>query len=116
MGHFVEMRERRAAEARAKWRELVSDQIHSGKSVAAFCREHGLSGWQLYAWKKRLRESAGTKFVEVEVLRGEEAALSGPEPGRAIEVRLKGGRSLVVEAGFDAQHLRALLAVVDTEA
>jgi hypothetical protein len=33
---------------------------------------------------------------------------------RAIEVRLGGGRSLVVEPGFDAAHLRALLAVVDT--
>jgi hypothetical protein len=33
---------------------------------------------------------------------------------RAIEVRLGGGRCLVVEPGFDAAHLRALLAVVDT--
>jgi Stage II sporulation protein E (SpoIIE) len=75
-----------------------------------------LSGSQLYAWKKRLGEAEGMKFVEVEVVRGEGAARPGPMPGRAIEVRLNGGRSLVVEPGFDAQHLRALLAVLDTEA
>ena len=115
MDQFVGMRERRA-EAWAKWRGLVSDQMQSGKSVAAFCREHGLSGSQLYAWKKRLREAEGTKFVEVEVVRGEEAARLGPVRGRAIEVRLNGGRSLVVEPGFDEQHLRALLAVLDREA
>jgi len=34
----------------------------------------------------------------------------------AIEIRLKGGRSLVVEPGFDAGHLRALLAVLEAGA
>jgi hypothetical protein len=34
----------------------------------------------------------------------------------AIEVRFGGGRSLVVEPGFDARHLRELLAVLDTPA
>ena len=34
----------------------------------------------------------------------------------AIEVRLMRGRSLVVEPGFDAYHLRALLAVLEAEA
>jgi hypothetical protein len=36
--------------------------------------------------------------------------------GRAIEVRLGRGRSLVVEPGFDAHHLRALLSVLDADA
>ncbi|HVH85112.1 MAG TPA: hypothetical protein VM912_00180 [Terriglobales bacterium] len=35
---------------------------------------------------------------------------------RGIEVRLVGGRSLVVEPGFDAHHLRALLSVLEGEA
>jgi hypothetical protein len=34
----------------------------------------------------------------------------------AIEVRLNKGRSLLVEPGFDASHLRALLTVLETEA
>lgn len=33
-----------------------------------------------------------------------------PEKNRALEVRLARGRSVMVEAGFDAAHLRAVLA------
>jgi hypothetical protein len=32
-----------------------------------------------------------------------------------IEVRLIGGRSLVVEPGFDAGHLRAMLTVLENQ-
>jgi transposase-like protein len=56
------MRERKL-EAWAEWRGLVSEQIESGKSVAAFCRERGLTVSQLFAWKKRLREAEAAKFV-----------------------------------------------------
>ena len=34
----------------------------------------------------------------------------------AIEVRLGRGRSLLVEPGFDAHHLRALISVLEAEA
>ena len=33
--------------------------------------------------------------------------------GRAIEIRLGGGRSILVEPGFDAAHLGAVLAVLE---
>ena len=48
----------------SRWRGLVSDQVASGKSVAAFCREHGLRVWQFYEWKKRLLGSATQVFDE----------------------------------------------------
>jgi hypothetical protein len=35
-------------------------------------------------------------------------------PGSTIEVRLHNGRSLMVAEEFDARHLRALLAVVES--
>jgi hypothetical protein len=38
----------------AKWRRLVSEQIASGQTVAAFCRDRGLRVWQFYDWKKQL--------------------------------------------------------------
>jgi hypothetical protein len=38
------------------------------------------------------------------------------QQAKAIEVRLCGGRSIAVEPGFDADHLRALLAVLEPEA
>jgi hypothetical protein len=47
------MRER-GTELWEKWRGLVSEQIGSGLSVAAFCRERGVRSSQLFAWKKRL--------------------------------------------------------------
>lgn len=102
-------------EAWAKWRGLVAEQDLSGQSVAAFCGERGLKSGQFFAWKKRLRESEAPKFVAVQVAPPVEAKWPAPARlSRGIEVRLGGGRSLVVEPGFDAAHLRALLAVVDT--
>ena len=110
------MRQRKA-EAWAKWRGLVAEQRQSGQGVAAFCRERGLRCGQFFAWKKRLREAETPKFVAVEV--APVAETKWPRPvmhDGAIEVRLMRGRSLVVEPGFDADHLRALLAVLEAEA
>lgn len=107
------MRQRRA-EAWAKWRALVGEQEQSGRSVAAFCRERGLRSGRFFAWKKRLRDREAAKFVAVEVTPVAEAGKPAlGVPGGAIEVRLAGGRSLVVEPGFDAHHLRALLLVLE---
>lgn len=96
---------------------MVAEQDLSGQRVAAFCEERGLKSGQFFAWRKRLREAEAAKFVAVQV--GPPIEARWPAPAilsRGIEVRLVGGRSLVVEPGFDAGHLRALLAVVDIPA
>lgn len=102
----------RGAEAESKWLGLISEQEQSGKTVAAFCRERGVPASQIFAWKRRIRDKAAARFVQVKVapvLGFEEIA-----PSRSgIEVRLVGGHSLMVEPGFDPSHLRALLAVLD---
>ena len=92
-----------------KWRRLVSEQTGSGQTVKAFCREQGLCRPYSFLWKKRLKEGTPTEFLEVRVTeRGRST------PGDAgVEVRLNNGRSLMVKPGFDAEHLRALLAVVE---
>ena len=101
----------------ARWRGLVSEQASSGKSVAAFCGERGLRDWQLYEWKKRLRQTEATSFVAVEVsvpaASVPPAAASVPMVG--IELRHRRGWSLMVEPGFDACHLRRLLSVLEKE-
>ena len=101
---------------RVKWQSLVSEQEESGQSVAAFCRARGLSESLFYYWKKRLREGATPPFVEVQVA---EPQLGSRHcrcaAGATIEVRLRNGRSLIVAPEFDASHLRALLAVVESE-
>jgi hypothetical protein len=99
-----------------RWRGLVSEQAASGKRVAAFCGEHDLRTWQFYEWKKRLRDAHAPEFVEVAVRPEAEIAQPTSRKERAIEVRLSKGRSLLVERGLDASHLRALLAVLEGEA
>jgi hypothetical protein len=97
----------------ARWRGLVSEQVASGTSVAAFCRDRGLREWQLYEWKKRLRATEVTPFIAVEVA-STEAASAQPGPMSGIELRHRRGWSVIVEPGFDASHLRRLLAVLET--
>ena len=78
--------------------------------MAAFCRERKLRGSHFYWWKKRLRENPTARFVEVRVV---EAQADVPGDSR-IEVRLQNGRSLMVGRGFDPEHVRGLLTVVET--
>jgi hypothetical protein len=109
------MNERRE-QALAKWRSLVAEQEQSGQSVAAFCQTRELPQSQLIYWKRRVREVGRASFVEVQLAQpGAEPRVRARTLGSpTIEVRLKNGRSLMVAAGFDARHLRALLAVVES--
>ena len=102
------------AEEWAKWRRLISEQIASGQTVAAFCRDRVIRDWRFYDWKKRVRDAEAAKFIPVEVATVAEQASAAA--GRAIEVRLPRGRSLMIEPGFDAGHLRALLSLLEEEA
>jgi hypothetical protein len=92
-----------------KWHRLISEQMQSGGSVAAFCRERKLRASHFYWWKKRLRENTTARFVEVEVAESPANLLGDSR----IEVRLQNGRSLMVGRGFDPEHVRGLLAVVE---
>lgn len=103
------------AELLAKWRDLVSEQSQSGQTVRAFCHDRGLRDSLFYDWKKRLRESEPVQFVEARLKEPSEQRKAAAEHCPAIEIRLHRGHSLLVEPGFDANHLRALLAVLETE-
>ena len=100
---------KRTKKAWAKWRKLVVEQARSGLDVTTFCRERALCRSYFFVWKKRLRGSVAEKFLEVQV--GEPTPRVADDP--RIEVRLQNGRSLMVGRGFDADHLRALLAVLE---
>ena len=104
----------RGAEAEAKWLGLISEQEQSGKTVAEFCRERGIAASKLYSWKQRcVGAKAASGFVRLKVAPAVETETVATAR-RGIEVRLAGGRSFVVEPGFDASHLRALLAVLES--
>ena len=83
--------------------------------MAAFCRDRGIRASQFYDWKNRNREGEAAKFVEVRVKESSEQRKPAPERTPAIAILLNNRRSLMVEPGFDASHLRALLAVLETE-
>ena len=55
-----------------------------------------------------MRESAATRFLEVQVT--ERAPIARDS---RMEIRLRNGRSIVVEQGFDAEQVRALVAVAE---
>jgi|SRR5437016_3494855 len=95
-----------------KWGRLVSQQAKSGQSVAAFCRERGLCAPHFFAWKKRLTQAVAQKFVEVRVA-ARPAAVPRVVPNPAIEIRLENHCGVLVPPGFDAGHLRAVLAVLE---
>ena len=98
-----------------KWRSLIAEQKESGQSVAGFCRTRGLREALFYYWKRQLQAVARPQFVEVQVAKPD----LSQRPSRAalgmIEVRLGNGRSLMVAPEFNAGHLRALLAVLESE-
>jgi hypothetical protein len=120
-------RHQRSKRVWAKWGKLVTEQVGSGRSVAVFCQERRLCAAHFFAWKKRLREAAtrrqaqgdeATQFVEVKLAAVAPAAWAtrgaASTAGESrVEIRLANGRSLLVDRGFDAQHLRAVLAVVE---
>jgi hypothetical protein len=100
----------RSKKAWTKWRGLIFGQARSGRTVAAFCRERKLCASHFYWWKRRLREGKAAKFLEVQV--AEPSAHVATNDSR-IEVRLRNGRSLLIGRGFDPEHVRGLLAVVE---
>jgi len=104
---------KRGREAWAKWRALVSEQGRSGQSVAAFCRQRDLCTSQFFAWKKRLRQAAAGRCVEVRVVEAGRSSREAEAHSQAIEIRLGGKRSVFVEPGFDADHLRAVVTALE---
>jgi hypothetical protein len=101
----------RRKQAWKKWRKLISQHAKSGQSVAAFCRERGLCAPHFFAWRKRLEPAEAKKFVEVKV--ASRAAAPAVALDSGIEIDLGYGRCLRVRPGFSAQHLQAVLAVLE---
>jgi transposase-like protein len=73
----------------AKWRALFFEQLSSGQTVAAFCRDRGNRDSQFYDWKKQVRQGEAAKSVEVKVKAWSEQRAPAPERYPAIEIRLK---------------------------
>jgi hypothetical protein len=101
--------EQRPANSKAEqWAERIAEQQRSGISVTQFCKDHGLSGYSFYAWRKRLQEAGQVRFALVDRRpRSQERAAEA-----ALELVLVSGERLRIGAGADAATLRVVLDVV----
>jgi len=76
----------------------------------AFSRARGVAPHTLDYYRKRHRvstaEYAGQRLVPVELV-------GAAGVGSGLRVELSNGRAIVVDAGFDASHLKRLVAVLE---
>jgi hypothetical protein len=56
----------RTHRSQAEWQALIDQQVQSGQSAAAFCREQGLLAKSFYRWRGLLEKSTEEAFVRVE--------------------------------------------------
>jgi hypothetical protein len=95
---------------RKKWQELIRQQEQSRISVAAFCREHGVSDQSFYTWRKRLTVREPVRFALVD------ATLPVTNDKIPIELILAGGDRLRIAPGIDAATLRTVLSLLREQA
>lgn len=116
----------------AEWAALIDQWRQSGLSLPAFCHQHGLSRGSMRNWVykpefKRAVEAAGREpqapvdeppapaaapaFLPVRVVPA--AAGSEASDHSGVEVVIGAGRRVVIGAGFDAETLRRVVAVLE---
>jgi len=84
--------------ARREWERLIEEQRESGKSVAAFCRERGVSDKSFGYWEKRLCSAgAGSgRFATV-------------GDGSKIELHFRSGVSVRVPRDITGAEIRRIV-------
>jgi transposase-like protein len=113
---------RRPRRSRAEVAQIVASYAQSGLNQPEFCRQHGLSRSTLnrYCQHARHRDdvastslprnAAELSLAPVEFV--EQSATHAEQHARLL-VELAGGRRIAVSAGFDAETLRRLIAVIE---
>ena len=100
----------RRRRSRVEAERLVQDFEQSGLSRKAFCSARGIGVHTLDYYRQRQRASRAAqieqRLVPVELV-------SSAGVGSGLRVELSNGRAIVVEAGFDASHLKRLVAVLE---
>ena len=101
----------------AIWRERVTAWQQSGQSVPAFCRQHQLSTWGMYQWRKRLGAASRLPSPSQRTTRFMEISLpSVVAPAWACELELSNGRKLRFQGGVPTQRLAELAAALEGRA
>lgn len=108
----VELRPR--ARARERWRTLISEQHESGLGVSAFCQQRSIPTSSFYGWRRKLADcerQAEGGFVPVRL--GGSVSSGTVQPSMPLEVRLRGGRGVLVRDSFDRDLLVELIDVLE---
>jgi hypothetical protein len=117
----------RVRRSAAEWVEWIDQWHASGLSLPAFCEQNRLNFGTMSGWVykqnhkgalEKARREAGVQdpptaaaFVPVQVI---EIEPEQPSLGRSgVEVVIGEGRRIALEAGFDAETLRRVVAVLE---
>ena len=122
----------------AEWAALIDQWRQSGLSLPAFCRSHGLSRGTMQNWvyKPALKRAVDEARRQPQATHADQGHTNGPppcEPSPAflpvhvtevspsspptrytgVEIVLGSGRRVSLEAGFDSETLRRVVAVLE---
>jgi hypothetical protein len=105
----------RAVVERRRWTSRDAEAVlsawrESGVSVSAFARQQGLEVERLLRWRRQVG-SAAVQFHPVALVSGSRRRPSNHDGG--VELVLRGGRRVAVQAGFDGALLEELVRVVE---
>ena len=90
------------------WRQRIAQQESSGQTIRAFCRDHKLSEYSFYFWRRQLGAAVADKPVRFALVE-----TAKPQPLPQIELVLNGGERLHIPA--DAATLRLVLSVLESK-
>jgi hypothetical protein len=115
------------AQNRARWEQRLAGWRRSGLSLAEYCRREGLPKRSLDRWRVRLQRDAlaagsggpahvlsACALVPVEI--HDQAVQEAASAPGAIEIRLRGGRSLVIQGEYADARLSRLITLVERAA
>ena len=100
---------------RQRWQTLIEEQSSSGMAVAEFCRRRSVSHAAFYRWRGKLSAQAPVQsgFVAVKLSRRRARGQRAGQRPSPLEVRLRGGRRVLVRDSFDRELLVELVGVLE---
>jgi transposase len=95
------------------WREHIRTCEASGKSIAQYCRDIGVSTPQYHWWKRELKRRGGKRISAPLFAEVRPAFDVPPAEPPVLEVVLAQNRVVRVPRGFDAVTLSAVVHVLE---
>ena len=96
---------------RSLWEQRLADHEASGKTIAAWCREHSIRDNQFYYWRKKLRIDQVENNHPVKWLPLEVEQTNRTSGSIAVHV---GQVTIEIKQGFDPHLLRQIVKVLQT--